>query len=560
MIGGMMKNFMALAATFGLFLGMPATVQAAAPPTLVCTPGSSGSESISVKAGAIFESVQVTNAAGSTVGIHATLTNPAGTGSLHYSLGTKVLTFPTVTSTTITTPLSAEFLLVESPDSDVMVTLTCNPSSTTSQIFEEIAGNPSTSLAMVREQAQRILIKSVRKYTSSTMVASYKYDHIFNVLDMWLYTEEERLIVLNIVYEEALNNLLKKRRHYLLGVRRPGISSDLLVEYYSEIEKLDAQIEQLAVDYDAARMVNTRAYWAGAETTSAEMAISRAVAASDVMRNSFSLLGYGPTGGFESDVLLASGDNWEISASIVGAVSQTDFAAGAQRSLSGRGTINIVGELAPSLAAGLGLGFGVTSQDGQTLDDHSQHYAADLIISYQLAPRLSLDGGVNFEITNHNYTQGAGSGSGLSYLYGGNIGLGGSTELGEFTFSPTVNLAVDRATQQAITLSDGAIMPGFEETSGTASVGGEFSRQYTVAASSGPIIIEPRVGLDASLTLAHTIPTTGAASTAWSLGAGVSAGVGVKFLDGLNLDLGARLSRTGETIGASATGKVGATF
>lgn len=314
------------------------------------------------------------------------------------------------------------------------------------------------------------------------------------------------------------------------------------------------------MDYEVARSANTRAYWGAPEPTSAEQAINRAVAASNVVQSSFNLLGYGPAGGFESEVLLASGENWEVSASVVGAVSQTDFAAGAQRSLSGRGTINIVGGLAPGLAAGLGLGFGVTSDDGATLDDQAQHFVADLLMSYAVTPSLSLDGGVGLEITNHNYTQGAGAGSGLSYLYSGNVGLSGSMDVGAFAFAPSIKLSSSHASQQAITLSNGTVVPGFEKTSGTVTAGGVISHSYVVSGANSAMLVTPSLGADLQLTLAHLVPTSGATTTTWSVGAGATAGIGMEFEGGLNLDFSARVSRTGDTTGASLSGKVGAAF
>src|SRR5690606_17020399 len=87
-------------------------------------------------------------------------------------------------------------------------------------------------------------------------------------------------------------------------------------------------------------------------------AINRAAGAADVVQGSFNVLGYGPTGGFSSSATLARGQNWLLEASAFGAISQTDASAGDTVSISGRGTINLVGSLAPNLAAGLSLGIG----------------------------------------------------------------------------------------------------------------------------------------------------------------------------------------------------------
>lgn len=217
-----MKYLVAISATLGLLMSLSTTsaVQAA-PPALSCTPGSTNSASISVLAGAVFQSIEVTNAAGSTVGFYATLSNPSGTGNLRYSLGTHVLTFPTSKSTTINTPLNAEFLLLESPDSDVTLNVVCNPGSGTAQAVEEVAGNPSTSLAMVRQQSLDILRESIQKYTRLDVFISYEEDSIFMISSLDRYSERDRLHILDGVYKKALNRLLSDRTVYLTLAANP---------------------------------------------------------------------------------------------------------------------------------------------------------------------------------------------------------------------------------------------------------------------------------------------------------------------------------------------------
>ncbi|ODT83636.1 MAG: hypothetical protein ABS76_01565 [Pelagibacterium sp. SCN 64-44] len=289
-------------------------------------------------------------------------------------------------------------------------------------------------------------------------------------------------------------------------------------------------------------------------------AIDRATAAADTVRNTFNVLGYGPTGGFEGSVELARGDNWVASLAATGAISQTALAAGDMAALSGRGTINIAAALAPNLSAGLGLGLGMTSQRSATLEDQAYHYSAEMILVSRIAPLLDLSGGASFELTSHNYTVGTGTGSGLGYLYSGNIGLSGKVLLRELVLTPSLNLEVSRETQAAIALSNGVVVPGFDRTGGKATVGGEISRTYYVEGASGFVAVTPRAGADVSLSLSHLAPDGGAQSTNWGLGVGVLAGLGMRFENGLGVDLSTRVKRAGETIGASVSGRISASF
>src|SRR5690606_3797034 len=92
-------------------------------------------------------------------------------------------------------------------------------------------------------------------------------------------------------------------------------------------------------------------YVDSASGSPAVAAINRAVG-DDFVNGTFNMLGYGPSGQFDSSAVLAQGRNWKLIASAFGAISQTSLATGDIRSLSGRGTINLI----TSPSAGLGLG------------------------------------------------------------------------------------------------------------------------------------------------------------------------------------------------------------
>lgn len=556
-------NFIRLSALAGFcFFGAGSIAIAAPAPVLNCAPGSSASTVISVAANDIA-SLELTNEAGSSVGFYATLASNSTTGILEISGGARILGFPATTSKVVSDVMGPmTFLMLHSTNEPVSVTVVCNPGSKIGDALAQSVGTDATSLSMVRESSHRQLLDLVHQTLNFTRLLSSKsFDDEVAVIQNMTGSQASREAVLDDVfgYEIFINATMLGYYLDILKSLEPSDpkwhgANDAVVKQRARLTGIMDKLEQ-------ARTLNQQfAYSATTPQSAAVSAIDRAAGAANTVQNTFNLLGYGPTGGFEGNAVLGRGDNWIVTASAVGAISQGRIAGGDLNSLSGRGTLNIITNLAPGLGVGLGLGVGATSAKAGGLDDQSYQFAADFLVAYELSRFLSLTGGVGYELSAHNYTQAGATGSVSSHLFSADIGLSGRTNFAEFTLTPSFDVGFSHESQAAVTLTDGAIINGFERTGGKATVGAKFSQVHFILTGTGAYSVEPVVGLDANLSLAHVTPTGGASSTSVGLGAGVSAGVNLGFDGGLKASLMTRLSRSGETTGASVTGKLSASF
>jgi|GEM_PF-3940609 hypothetical protein len=549
---------------------------AAPPEQLFCAAGVSGSKTFSVTAGDTA-SLEISNEAGSTIALSASLSNPAGTGFAGFSGGAKLMTFPGQTTATITAAYSAlTFLWLESPDSNVTVTATCNPASAADQSVSEQGQNPASSTSVVRSEARDHFNGIVEKflfdetyYIRSGDWGSYITAHIDFAVS---FLGKDRSLVeamFAVDNENVYLYHLKQAVRIASGIQWNNNLADSPLAYGSFLKHTEAmeELEQeflksdLGGSVSSVRVAGVNAYAGSqASSSSAVSAINHVAGASDIVQGSFNLLGYGPTGGFSGSAVLGRGDNWLVEASAFGAISQSNAASGGTVSISGRGTINLVGSLAPNLAAGLSLGIGATSEDGPVVDDAASHYAVDAMLAYRLAPNLSMSGNLGYELTSHNYSNSTGKGSVLSHLYSAGWGIEGKVEMNEFTLTPKLGVDVVRENAAAVTLSDGTTLAGFDRTTGKVTVGGVLSRDFLWDAQNSTIVVTPSLGADTSLSFTEKKTTAGVSSSSTLLGLGLTAGLAFALESGLDLSLSGRLTHAGNTTGAGLTGSLSAGF
>lgn len=109
-------------------------------------------------------------------------------------------------------------------------------------------------------------------------------------------------------------------------------------------------------------------------------------------------------------------------------------------------------------------------------------------------------------------------------------------------------------------MSDGSTLAGFDRTTGRVTIGGALSRDLRWDTANSTIIVTPSLGADTSLSFTDKTTTTGVSTTSTLLGLGITAGVAFQLESGLDLSLSGRLTRAGETTGASLTGSMSAGF
>jgi hypothetical protein len=581
-LGGSVNHFLsrilaAGAAVSAAFVTLPIGGVQAASVDLACTAGSTGSTTFNAASGDT-KTYSVSNAAGSTISFTATLTNSAGTGRLHQSGGSDILTFPSNLSAKISTELAdPTWFVLEASGTDVTVSVVCNPGG--AQSTSEAAGDSASSTSIVRQVTQETL----RDLASQLLVTTQLHDAN---LASGEYTEQHRTAAFDFAV-----TFLGRDRSLVEGILSSSKGSDyalllfLAAKYADEIYKSSLSSSRItyALFLNLMRVVESvensflrenpdiasrsapvanasSAYFDFPSDSSAVAAINRAAGASKVVEGSFNVLGYGPNGGFSGDAVLGRGDNWVVGASVVGAISQADASAGGAKSVSGRGTINFVGALAPNLVAGLGLSIGATSEQGSFVDDAAYHYAANALVTHSLAPSLSMSGRVGYELTNHNYSRGTAKGDAFSHLFSAGLGIKGDVDMAAFMLTPTLDVDLVHERSDAVTLSDGTALTGFDRTTGKATVGGTVSRDYLWDTQTGFIVITPSVGADASLSLTGKTTTAGVSSSSVDYGLGLSAGVGFAYQSGLELSLSTRVVRSRDTLGASVRGTLSSLF
>jgi hypothetical protein len=549
---------------------------AAPPEQLFCAAGVSGSKTFSVTAGDTA-SLEISNEAGSTIALSASLSNPAGTGFAGFSGGAKLMTFPGQTTATITAAYSAlTFLWLESPDSNVTVTATCNPASAADQSVSEQGQNPASSTSVVRSEARDHFNGIVEKflfdetyYIRSGDWGSYITAHIDFAVS---FLGKDRSLVeamFAVDNENVYLYHLKQAVRIASGIQWNNNLADSPLAYGSFLKHTEAmeELEQeflksdLGGSVSSVRVAGVNAYAGSqASSSSAVSAINHVAGASDIVQGSFNLLGYGPTGGFSGSAVLGRGDNWLVEASAFGAISQSNAASGGTVSISGRGTINLVGSLAPNLAAGLSLGIGATSEDGPVVDDAASHYAVDAMLAYRLAPNLTMSGNLGYELTNHNYSNSTGKGSVLSHLYSAGWGMEGKVNMNDLTLTPTLGVEVVRENAAAVTLSDGTTLDGFDRTTGKFTIGGALSRDFLWDTQDSTVVVTPSLGADTSLSFTDKKTSAGVSSSSTLLGLGLTAGLAFELESGLDLSVSARVTHAGNTTGAGLTGSLSAGF
>ena len=527
--------------------------------TFECTPGGSGTHTLWAPANDM-DAVELTIAAGAKVNVTATLSDPLESGSLSLSPGGTVLAFPSATGV-ISGPLSATNLMLQTIDGAVTVTLACDTG-------DGATASTSSSAWVARNQTHQNLVNLVTQYSNGYWMHTYGtqlYDESagyiddFRDLDLSVAERDELL-------ETAIGNYYLEYLRYKAGLekslRRTDLTPQQRAEMTRELEGATRDLDTIRADWEQARRYNAALGYgvAGGQSTSALRAIDTAAGVADPVSATFNVLGYGPTGGFEGSALLAEGDRWKLVASGVGAISQTDSAAGGGSSVSGRGTINLITSPARNLGIGVALSLGATSETGGSIEDRANHYAADLVASYRLGRNLVATGSLGYELTDHDFTRAGATGSGLSHLTTAALGLSGDYRMPDFTLTPSLDVAFTHESQAAVTLSDATNVEGFRRTSGKVTIGGQISHTYDVEGAASVMAVTPRLGLDGSVSLSQTRNDAGTQTASTTLGIGVTAGIDVELESGLDLGLKSRISRSGGTTGASLTGSISASF
>jgi hypothetical protein len=538
-----------------------------------CTVGGSGTYTLNATAGG-SDHVVLTNEAGAKISVAASVGNPAESGSLFFSPGSTVLTFPTGTSAQISDAVSGVNLMLLANDGPVTVTLTCNPGAPAPAATPS-EPSPATSTNMVREAAKVNFADIARRLSDEAhgggwSEKSARHDIYHDALrefaitfmgrdpdffDAILASEFRNSYtgILNVLAADAeeiygRSDLTGPQKAALFGGKARIFES--IERQFLQANPQFAGISPSVNMYAAVPAINSTAV----------NAINRAAGAADVVQGSFNVLGYGPTGGFSSSATLARGQNWLLEASAFGAISQTDASAGDTVSISGRGTINLVGSLAPNVTAGLSLGIGATSEDGPVVDDAASHYAVDAMLAYRLAPNLTMNGNLGYELTNHNYSNSTGKGSVLSHLYSAGWGMEGKVNMNDLTLTPTLGVEVVRENAAAVTLSDGTTLDGFDRTTGKFTIGGALSRDFLWDTQDSTVVVTPSLGADTSLSFTDKKTSAGVSSSSTLLGLGLTAGLAFELESGLDLSVSARVTHAGNTTGAGLTGSLSAGF
>lgn len=554
-----MKNLVTLVAMATLMpftLGV-GTAFALPHPAVNCDIGSTDEITFTVAANSA-DTVEVSNTSGSTIGIYAAFADPDSvSGSVSISGGATLITFPSNSSATITHALpSPTYILIQPFGSDVTVQLTCNPGSGSGNILQSTTGAAAYASNMTRQQQRDALFNTLSGLDN---VKKRDADHASGLYGL-SEAEREQLIVSALgaqIY--GFMDLLA----YLYTIDPDSESnpfgSRALLERY--IKFIEGCVQSLIGNYESTLVLNSLFAYAPQlrPASSALDAIDNA-AGSNVVSHTFNLLGYGANGGVGSGAVISSGNDWSVSTHTSAAISQTRQAGGSVDAASGRTSINAVGSLNETTAMGLGVTVGATSEWGQAVSNMAWHYGLDVLVMHSIAPNLTLTGGVGYELTSHNLTEAGGTGSVSSNLYTANIGLTGSTRWRQYKLTPTFEVAVDHENMASVTLPGGTVVPGFERTTGRATVGTQISEMYVLTGENGIMVVTPRAGADASLSLSHREETGRTATTSFGYGLGLSGGVELAFESGLVFDLTTRVNASADTIGASVTGKLTGKF
>lgn len=568
-----MKHLLLKAAIAAFALANSTSMALAVGYSLDCTAGSIASEVVTLPA-YDFTTIVFSNGAGSSASFSATLSYPASGGGLEISGGTTILIFSSKLTETITTPVAAgTFLILETAGADVTLTMVCNPGSGAAQTVSDLGQNPATSAAIVRDSVPTFLKNFVRRASSGKEITVQQYQEKIQFAVDRLGMDESLL-------EEMLNDsrfsynvfnniawLMSYQNEFpasglITGADDVATYPEYVINHLNKLKDEEIKFSQrgpMTVD-DLARRRRYSYFADAGSTSSAVAAIDESMGIDDIVQGSFNMLGYGPMGRFSGDAVLGEGENWWVIASANGAISQTSGATGDSRSISGRGTINIVTSLTPNLGAGLAFSLGATSDTSPGMDDRAYHYAANGVLSYRLSSVLTMTGQLGYELTSHNYDNGVGTGSGISHYYNVGVGLEGDVDMVEFKLTPRLDVELVHESAGSVTLSDATVLDGFDRTTGKAIVGGQVSRDYYWMTGDSEIIVTPSLGADASLSHSQKTTAAGVASLSTGLGVGLSAGVGFGFEGGLDISLSTRVTRAGDTTGASLTGGVGGNF